>query len=299
MENDRSPTPVIARLKEQTRQYARLMRIDRPIGTLLLLWPALWALWLAGNGRPDPRIFTIFVLGVIVMRAAGCVINDFADREIDPHVARTRDRPLASGQVSTQEALALFAGLSLIAVGLVLTLSRLTQLLAIFGALLTVVYPFLKRVISVPQFVLGAAFGWSVPMVYAAQTGGIPPLAWLLFIAVMLWATAYDTIYAMVDREYDLELGVKSTAILFADADRFVIGIIQLMLLLDLFLIGHQAGLGGWYLTGVAAAALSALYQQYLIRNRDPERCFRAFQNNNLFGAAVFAGILLDYTFAM
>ncbi|CAN5178042.1 4-hydroxybenzoate octaprenyltransferase [soil metagenome] len=285
-------------IKDQAWQYVLLMRVDRPIGTMLLLWPALWALRLAGEGRPDPQIFTVFVLGVFVMRAAGCCINDFADREIDPHVTRTRDRPLASGRVGAAEALALFAGLSLIAVGLVLTLNRSTQLLAIGGALLTIVYPFLKRIITVPQFVLGAAFGWSVPMAFAAHTGTVPPLAWLLFIAVVLWATAYDTMYAMVDREDDLALGVKSTAILFGAADRRIIGIIQLMLLFALYLVGLRAGLGGWYLAGVAAAALSALYQQYLIRTRDPERCFRAFLNNNLFGAVVFAGIVLDYTFA-
>jgi len=287
-----------SRLLEQTRQYALLMRVDKPIGTMLLLWPALWALWLAGDGHPDPHVFTVIVLGVLLMRAAGCVINDFADRDIDPYVKRTRDRPLAAGRVSPAEALALFAALALIAVGLVLTLNRLTQLLAIGGGLLTVIYPFLKRLISVPQFVLGVAFGWSVPMVYAAQTGSVPPIAWLLFIAVVLWATAYDTIYAMVDRDDDLALGVKSTAILFADADRFVIAVIQLMLLLDLYLVGRLAGLGAWYLGGVAAAALSALYQQRLIRDRDPERCFRAFLNNNLLGAAVFSGILLDYTFS-
>ena len=287
-----------SRLLEQTRQYVLLMRVDKPIGTMLLLWPALWALWLAGDGHPDPHVFTVIVLGVLLMRAAGCVINDFADRDIDPYVKRTRDRPLAAGRVSPAEALALFAALALIAVGLVLTLNRLTQLLAIGGGLLTVIYPFLKRLISVPQFVLGVAFGWSVPMVYAAQTGSVPPIAWLLFIAVVLWATAYDTIYAMVDRDDDLALGVKSTAILFADADRFVIAVIQLMLLLDLYLVGRLAGLGAWYLGGVAAAALSALYQQRLIRDRDPERCFRAFLNNNLLGAAVFSGILLDYTFS-
>lgn len=286
-----------SRLLEQTRQYALLMRVHKPIGTMLLLWPALCALWLAGDGHPDPHVFTVIVLGVLLMRAAGCVINDFADRDIDPYVKRTRDRPLATGRVSPAEALTLFAALSLIAVGLVLTLNHLTRLLAVGGALLTVIYPFLKRVISVPQFVLGIAFGWSVPMVYAAQTGSVPPVAWLLFIAVVLWATAYDTMYAMVDRDDDLELGVKSTAILFADADRFVIAVMQLMLLLDLYFVGRLAGLGAWYLAGVAGAALSALYQQYLIRDREPERCFRAFLNNNLLGAAVFSGILLDYTF--
>jgi 4-hydroxybenzoate polyprenyltransferase len=286
-----------SRLLEQTRQYALLMRVHKPIGTMLLLWPALCALWLAGDGHPDPHVFTVIVLGVLLMRAAGCVINDFADRDIDPYVKRTRDRPLAAGRVSPAEALTLFAALSLIAVGLVLTLNHLTRLLAVGGALLTVIYPFLKRVISVPQFVLGIAFGWSVPMVYAAQTGSVPPEAWLLFIAVVLWATAYDTMYAMVDRADDLELGVKSTAILFADADRFVIAVMQLMLLLDLYFVGRLAGLGAWYLAGVAGAALAALYQQYLIRDREPERCFRAFLNNNLLGAAVFSGILLDYTF--
>jgi 4-hydroxybenzoate polyprenyltransferase len=287
-----------SRLLEQTRQYALLMRVHKPIGTMLLLWPALCALWLAGDGHPDPHVFTVIVLGVLLMRAAGCVINDFADRDIDPYVKRTRDRPLAAGRVSPAEALTLFAALSLIAVGLVLTLNHLTRLLAVGGALLTVIYPFLKRVISVPQFVLGIAFGWSVPMVYAAQTGSVPPVAWLLFIAVVLWATAYDTMYAMVDRDDDLELGVKSTAILFADADRFVIAVMQLMLLLDLYFVGRLAGLGAWYLAGVAGAALAALYQQYLIRDREPDRCFRAFLNNNLLGAAVFSGILLDYTFA-
>jgi 4-hydroxybenzoate polyprenyltransferase len=286
-----------SRLLEQTRQYALLMRVHKPIGTMLLLWPALCALWLAGDGHPDPHVFSVIVLGVLLMRAAGCVINDFADRDIDPYVKRTRDRPLAAGRVSPAEALTLFAALSLIAVGLVLTLNHLTRLFAVGGALLTVIYPFLKRVISVPQFVLGIAFGWSVPMVYAAQTGSVPPEAWLLFIAVVLWATAYDTMYAMVDRDDDLELGVKSTAILFADADRFVIAVMQLMLLLDLYFVGRLAGLGAWYLAGVAGAALSALYQQYLIRDREPERCFRAFLNNNLLGAAVFSGILLDYTF--
>jgi 4-hydroxybenzoate polyprenyltransferase len=287
-----------SRLLEQTRQYALLMRVHKPIGTMLLLWPALCALWLAGDGHPDPHVFTVIVLGVLLMRAAGCVINDFADRDIDPYVKRTRDRPLAAGRVSPAEALTLFAALSLIAVGLVLTLNPLTRLLAVGGALLTVIYPFLKRVISVPQFVLGIAFGWSVPMVYAAEIGSVPPVAWLLFIAVVLWATAYDTMYAMVDRDDDLELGVKSTAILFADADRFVIAVMQLMLLLDLYFVGRLAGLGAWYLAGVAGAALAALYQQYLIRDREPDRCFRAFLNNNLLGAAVFSGILLDYTFA-
>jgi 4-hydroxybenzoate polyprenyltransferase len=275
--------------------YARLMRLDRPIGTLLLLWPMLWGLWIASEGRPDPHVFAIFVLGVIVMRAAGCVINDFADRKLDAHVRRTRDRPLASGQVAPFEALLLFAGLGLIAIGLVLTLNRLSQLLAIVGAALAIVYPFTKRVFSLPQFVLGAAFTWSIPMVYAAQTGAVPRLAWLLFFAGLLWSAAYDTMYAMVDREDDLKIGIKSTAILFGDLDRLIIGIMQLMVLLALWLVGNEAHLGIAYRCGLALAACFALYQQRLIRARRPEDCFRAFLNNNYFGMAVFLGLVLDY----
>jgi 4-hydroxybenzoate polyprenyltransferase len=289
-----APTP----LGRQLLAYMRLMRLHAPIGIWLLMWPTLWALWLAGEGRPSPDVFTVFVLGVILMRSAGCVINDFADRRLDPHVRRTRTRPLAAGQVSAAEALVLFAGLSLIALGLVLTMNMLTQALALVGALLAVIYPFSKRYLATPQFVLGVAFGWSVPMSFAAQTNSVPPLAWLLFCAVILWAVVYDTMYAMVDREDDLKLGIKSTAILFGDADRTLLGVLQAALLLTLYLVGERAGLGGWYLLGLLAAALSAGWQQWLIRDRHPQACFSAFQNNHVFGAAVFAGILLDYTFA-
>lgn len=286
-----------AALGRQLLAYARLLRLHAPIGIWLLMWPTLWALWLAGEGRPDPQVFVVFVLGVILMRSAGCAINDFADRRVDPHVRRTRARPLASGEVSATEALVLFAGLSLIALGLVLTMNRLTQALALVGAVLAIVYPFMKRYIATPQAVLGMAFGWSVPMAFAAQTGGVPPLAWLLFCAVLLWAVIYDTMYAMVDREDDLTLGVKSTAILFGDADRTILAALHASLLFTLYLVGQRAGLGGWYLAGLAAAAASAGWQLWLIRRREPDDCFRAFLNNHVYGGAVFAGILLHHTF--
>ena len=277
--------------------YARLMRLDRPIGIWLLLWPTLWALWIASAGQPQQHLFLIFVIGVIVMRSAGCVINDFADRNIDPHVQRTQDRPLATGEVKPREALILFAGLMLIALGLVLNLNRLAQLLAVVGAGLAVIYPFSKRFLVAPQAVLGLAFGWGVPMAFAAQLGEIPRLGWLMFLAAIIWAAIYDTEYAMVDREYDLKLGVRSTAILFGDADRLILGVLKLMLLADLYLVGRAAELGYWYLAGLGAAGIFALYQQYLIRDRDPQRCFKAFLNNQLLGTAVFVGIALDYLF--
>jgi 4-hydroxybenzoate polyprenyltransferase len=292
-----APGPV-RRFSAQLREYALLMRLDRPIGTFLLLWPTLWALWIAGAGRPDPHVFLVFVAGVFLMRSAGCVMNDFADRRIDPHVERTRDRPLARGTVAPLEALLLAGALGAIAFGLVLTMNRLTVLLALGGAVLTIAYPFLKRVTHLPQVWLGASFGWSVPMAFAAQTGTVPQLAWLMFIAVVLWAVVYDTMYAMVDREDDLRLGVRSTAILFGDADRAMIGVLQALVLLALWLIGARAGLGGWYLGGLAVAAALSLWQQYLIRERHPADCFRAFLNNHYFGMVVFAGILLHYTFA-
>jgi 4-hydroxybenzoate polyprenyltransferase len=278
-------------------EYARLMRLDRPIGIWLLLWPTLWALWLASAGRPDEHVFIVFVLGVVLMRSAGCVINDFADRDFDPHVRRTRDRPLAARRLDAREALVLFAALSLIALGLVLTLNRLTQLLAVAGGILTLVYPFMKRRFPLPQIWLGASFAWSVPMAYAAETGGVPRVAWLVFIAVTLWTAAYDTIYAMVDREDDLKIGIHSSAILFGDMDRSLIGAMQLMTLLALGLVGRNLELAAWYFAGLAIAACLALYQQYLIRDRDPDRCFRAFLNNHYFGMAVFIGIALDYLF--
>jgi 4-hydroxybenzoate polyprenyltransferase len=289
---------MITLLAGRVREYALLMRLNRPIGIFLLLWPALWALLIAGDGQPQPKVVIIFIVGVILMRSAGCVINDFADREIDRYVSRTRNRPLTTGRIRPWEAKLLFTLLSLAAFALVLLLNRLTILLSFAGALLALAYPFMKRVTHLPQVILGAAFGWSVPMAFAAVTGAVPPLAWLLFTATVLWTTVYDTMYAMVDRDDDIVLGVKSTAILFGDADRQIIGVLQLMLLVCLVMIGHQAGLGWYYYGSLVVAALLALYQQGLIRYREREGCFRAFLNNNWFGAVIFVGMLLHYLFA-
>ena len=287
-----------AQAPRRLREYARLMRIDRPIGIWLLLWPVLWALWIAAAGQPDEQLFVIFVVGTFVMRSAGCVINDFADREFDPHVRRTADRPLARQSVSTAEALGLFAVLGLAALALLIPLNHPTQVLALIGGVLAVTYPFLKRFFSLPQAYLGAAFGWSVPMVFAAQTGSVPPQAWVLFLSVVLWTTAYDTIYAMVDREDDLVIGIRSSAILFGRADRMIVALLQAGALAGLAVVGLMNGLGHWYWYGLLVAAALAAHQQWLIRDRDPDRCFRAFLGNNLFGLAVFGGILLDYLFA-
>ena len=280
---------------QRLRQYILLMRLDRPIGIFLLLWPTLWALWVAAGGIPDYWVATVFVLGVVLMRSAGCVINDYADRDIDRHVERTSNRPLTAGRVTSKEALLLFAVLSLTAFGLVLTMNLLTILLSLVGAVLAASYPFMKRYTYLPQVYLGLAFGWSVPMAFAAQTGTVPVVAWLLLIATVLWATAYDTMYAMVDRPDDLKIGVKSTAILFGTADRAIIAIIQGMTLLVLLIVGKRLELGVYYYSGLGVALLLMCYQQYLIQNRDGMNCFRAFLNNNWVGVAVFAGIVLHY----
>jgi len=290
--------PFLYRLGRRVQEWGRLMRLDRPIGIWLLLWPELWALWIAGDGQPTPRILIIFLLGTVVMRSAGCVINDFADRNVDPYVRRTRDRPLAARRVSPREALVLFFALAAIALLLVLQLDRFTLQLALVGAALTVSYPFLKRFFPLPQFYLGLAFGWAVPMAYAAESGEVPRVAWLLFMTAVLWACIYDTLYAMVDRDDDLKIGVKSSAILFADMDRLIIGIMQAMMLFSLILVGRTMQFGNWYLAGITASAIFFLYQQWLIRNREPGRCFRAFTNNQYVGVAVFVGILLEYVYA-
>jgi 4-hydroxybenzoate polyprenyltransferase len=275
--------------------YARLMRLHRPIGIWLLLWPMLWALWIASRGHPDVRIGTVMLLGVVVMRSAGCVINDFADRDFDPHVRRTRERPIAARRVSPLEALVLFALLLLAALWLVTRLDPLTVRMSIIGALLTVTYPFMKRIFPLPQFYLGVAFGWAVPMAFTAQRGAVSRAGWVIFFVAVLWAAIYDTLYAMVDREDDLKLGVKSSAILFGDLDRLIIGAMQLMMLFALWLVGHSLQFGRWYLAGIAAAAACFLYQQWIIRYRDPAACFRAFLSNNFAGMAIFIGILLEY----
>ena len=234
---------------DKLRQYAHLMRLHKPIGILLLMWPTAWALWIAGEGYPDLLVVFVFAGGVVLMRSAGCVINDYADRDIDPHVTRTRDRPIAAGKVTPKEALVLCAVLCLAAFGLVLLMNSLTVWLSLAGGFLAATYPFMKRYTHLPQVYLGAAFGWAVPMAFAAQTGGVPKTAWLLFVATVLWATAYDTMYGMVDREEDLKIGVKSTAILFGESDRLIIGVIQVLFLLALVLAGQSAGLGGYYLS--------------------------------------------------
>jgi len=283
---------------QQFRHYAQLMRLDKPIGIWLLLWPMLWALWLAGEGHPDGGIFAVLVLGVIVMRSAGCVLNDLVDRNIDPYVERTRHRPIASGAVTPIEALTLFVGLSLIAVGLAAMLNKPAQILAIIAALLTLAYPFIKRYVSVPQFFLGAAFGWAVPMAFAAQSGETTQLAWLVFGTALVWAVIYDTFYAMVDRDDDLRVGVKSTAILFGDLDLFVIGGLQILMLAALLFIGNMAGLSAWYYLAIVIVAVLMGYHQWLARERRKSGCFAAFLHNHYIGMVVFVGILLHYTFS-
>ncbi|MFH7527081.1 4-hydroxybenzoate octaprenyltransferase [Aeromonas enteropelogenes] len=281
--------------KERGLAYLQLARIDKPIGTLLLLWPTLWALWLAADGLPNLWVLTVFVVGVFLMRSAGCVINDYADRNFDGHVKRTSGRPLPTGKVDPREALALFFVLALISFGLVLTLNSLTIAMSFVGLLLAVSYPFMKRFIPIPQLVLGMAFSWSIPMAYAAQANALPAVAWLVFIANLLWTVAYDTQYAMVDRDDDLKLGLKSSAILFGRHDKRIIGVLQLATLLILLMVGQLMALGSSYYWGLLGAAVLFVYQQRLIRERQREACFQAFLNNNYVGALVFAGLVLDY----
>ncbi|WP_265588088.1 4-hydroxybenzoate octaprenyltransferase [Candidatus Methylospira mobilis] len=274
--------------------YWRLMRLDKPIGVFLLLWPALWSLWIAGNGKPDLLISMVIVAGVIVMRSAGCVINDYADREFDPHVERTRLRPIAAGEIAPNQALLFFLLLILLAFDLTLLLNALTILLSVIGAFLAASYPFMKRYTHLPQAYLGIAFGWAVPMSFAAQTGQVPAVAWWLFLAVVLWALIYDTLYAMVDRDDDVTVGVKSTAILFGRHVRSVVAGLQALMLLVLGWVGIQAGLGSAYYAGLSVGAGCFVWQQYLVRDEEKSACFRAFLHNNWFGAAVFAGLAVD-----
>ncbi len=280
---------------ERLGHFWRLMRFDKPIGILLLLWPALWALWIAGRGKPDLRVLFVMVAGVVIMRAAGCVINDYADRDFDPHVERTQLRPIAAGLVSPNEALLLFVALCLIAFALVCLLNGLTIALSVPGALLAASYPFTKRYTHLPQAYLGVAFGWAVPMGFAAQTGAIPRVGWELFLATVLWALIYDTMYAMVDRDDDLKIGVKSTAILFGQHDRQIIGGLQVLMLLLLALIGVQLDLSAPYYAGLSVAAGFFGYQQILLAHRTKPDCFKAFLNNHWFGATVFAGLAVQY----
>ncbi|WP_342656479.1 4-hydroxybenzoate octaprenyltransferase [Pantoea sp. RSPAM1] len=274
--------------------YSRLMRIDKPIGALLLLWPTLWALWLAKMAVPPLHILAVFVAGVFVMRAAGCVINDYADRKVDGHVERTKQRPLASGAVTAKEAKYLFAVLGLIAFALVLSMNLMTIMLSVVGLALAWVYPFMKRYTHLPQVVLGAAFGWAIPMAWSAVSESLPLVCWLVFLANICWTVAYDTQYAMVDRDDDLKIGVKSTAILFGRYDKFIIGLLQLATLVIMASVGMILDLNGaFYWTLLLAAGLFA-YQQKLIAERDRQACFRAFLNNNYVGLVLFLGVLMN-----
>ena len=275
--------------------YAQLIRFEKPIGFYLLLWPTLWALAVAGEGSPDGWILFVFVVGSFLMRSAGCAINDYADRDIDLHVARTRERPLTSGKIAPREALAVFAVLALIAFLLVLSLNRFTIMLSFGGILLAASYPFMKRYHYLPQVHLGAAFGWAIPMAFAALTGEVPKEAWLLYVASLVWTVAYDSMYSMVDREDDLKLGVKSTAILFGDYDRVMIAVFQLLFLLALVLVGVDLEFTGIYYLGLGVATLLMAYEQFLIADRVPAHYFSAFLHNHWVGAAVFAGIMGHY----
>ncbi|MFO3904578.1 4-hydroxybenzoate octaprenyltransferase [Enterobacter hormaechei] len=275
--------------------YHRLMRTDKPIGALLLLWPTLWALWVATPGLPPLWILAVFVAGVWLMRAAGCVVNDYADRKFDGHVKRTANRPLPSGDVTEKEARTLFIVLVLLSFLLVLTLNTMTILLSVAALALAWVYPFMKRYTHLPQVVLGAAFGWSIPMAFAAVSESVPLSCWLMFLANILWAVAYDTQYAMVDRDDDLKIGIKSTAILFGRQDKLIIGILQVAVLGLMVAIGYLNQLNGAFYAAVAAAGVLFIYQQKLIANREREACFKAFLNNNYVGLVLFVGLAISY----
>ena len=281
--------------RESVHNYWVLARFDRPIGTLILLWPALWALWLASDGKPDILVLTVITLGVIVMRAAGCVINDYADRDFDQHGERKKTRPIAAGKIKPKSALIFFVVLCAVAFGLVLLLNTLTIELSFIGAFLAASYPFMKRYTHLPQAYLGIAFGWAVPMAFAAQMNTIPPVAWVLYLAVTLWALVYDTMYAMVDKDDDLKIGVKSTAILFGNYERHIMAVLQCVILLLLFIVGELQNLGTFYYLSLLIAAGFSVYQQKLIFHREKTACFRAFLNNNWFGLVVFLGLLFNY----
>lgn len=282
---------------DKLQAYCQLMRLDKPIGIYLVMWPTLWALWIAAEGFPQWHLLLIFILGAFVMRAAGCVINDFADRNFDGHVKRTKDRPLPSGRVTEKEALALFVGLLLVAFILVCFTNRLTMIYALGGVLLAATYPFMKRYTHMPQVVLGAAFSWGIPMAFTAQAGEVTQQAWLLYAANLLWTVAYDTLYAMVDRDDDLKIGVKSTAVLFGDADKLIVALLQGLTLLTLVLVGQQLEFSWIYYLSLVVAAGFFAYQQWIIRERERASCFKAFLNNHWVGAVIFIGIFTDYLF--
>jgi len=279
----------------KAKAYWQLMRMDRPIGSLLLLWPTIWALILSAQGFPDIKVLIVFVLGVFMMRSAGCVINDFADRKVDGHVKRTSQRPLPSGKVSAKEAVILFLALSIASFLLVLTMNPLTIQLSFAGLVLAFIYPFMKRFTHLPQLFLGLAFSWSIPMAWAAQANELPLIVWFVFAINVVWTVAYDTQYAMVDRDDDLVIGIKSTAILFGRYDKMIIGGLQLMTIAMLIMLGNYYQLGASYYWGLLVAGGLFVYQQHLIRNRERQPCFQAFLNNNYVGMVVAAGLLISY----
>ncbi|TCV92414.1 4-hydroxybenzoate polyprenyltransferase [Luteibacter rhizovicinus] len=285
--------PLPPHLREKAHAYLVLTRMDRPVGALLLLWPTWWALWLAAKDFPPVGPLFIFTIGVFAMRAAGCAINDYADRKLDPQVARTAGRPIASGRVTPREALIVFASLLVLSFVLVLFTNKLTILLSFAGAALAAIYPFTKRYTHLPQVVLGAAFGWSIPMAFAAVTNHVPPQAWLLFIGNIIWSVIYDTEYAMVDRDDDIKVGAKSTAILFGDADLAIIGILMGTFLVTMLLVGTRAALGWPYWIALLAAAGLFAWQQWIMRGRAREACLTAFRNNNWLGLALWVGIVI------
>lgn len=286
-------------IKDRLIQYYYLTRLNKPAGILLLLWPVLGALWIAADGPPDLDILIIFMLGVVIMRSAGCVFNDLIDRDLDRHVSRTHDRPITSGKVTPREAIDLTIILLIAAIILVLNLNIFTCKLSFVAVFFAAIYPFMKRITYLPQIFLGLTFAWSIPMAFAAQTNSIPNIAWLLFIMTVLWAVVYDTMYAMVDKADDIKIGIKSTAILFDDADQIIIASIQLMILFTQILIGTKLELGKYYFIGIGVASLLSVYQQYLIKDKITENCFRAFLNNQWYGMIVFAGIYLNYMFRL
>jgi 4-hydroxybenzoate polyprenyltransferase len=281
--------------KQKLHAYAQLMRINKPIGTLLLLWPTLWALWIAAQGFPSLNVLLVFSLGVFLMRSAGCVINDFADRKIDGFVERTKQRPLPSGRATTREALLLFLALGIISFLLVLTQNSLTIELSLAGILLAIFYPFMKRFIPFPQFILGLAFSWAIPMAFAAQANELPLVAWILFVINILWTIAYDTLYAMVDRDDDLKIGVKSTAILFAQYDKLIVALLQLSCLILLVLLGWMQAFAGIYFGALLVVLALFIKQQIDIKEREKKACFKAFLDNNYVGLVIFIALFLNY----
>jgi 4-hydroxybenzoate polyprenyltransferase len=285
----------ISRLHPRVWDFVTLMRLDKPIGVYLLLWPTAWALWIAGAGEPGFRLTAIFFCGVILMRSAGCAINDFADRHLDGFVERTKNRPLVTGRVKSWEALLCAAILVLFAFILVLQVNLLTVYWSMGALAIASIYPFMKRYTHLPQVVLGCAFAWSIPMAFSAQQDSVPDEAWLIYVATVLWTIAYDTMYAMVDREDDLKVGIKSTAILFGEADKLIIGILQISTLLSLFLLGNKLSFSFYFYLSLVFAALLFVYQQYLIKDRKGEQCFAAFRNNHWVGAIIFVGLALHY----